>query len=192
MHFYNWYRFSSNPMRNDACHEKACLKFFVVVIPKEGLAGRAPSILVGYDTDYKIILCWIHRSYATGHVTFIPKEGGPRQYFFWYDNEIDLKACTWHSSNARKFDSGPTDWILDLFSAWKIHFYSGATIMLWQVSCFNYSMHITLIALCGSVRELNLCHFKQAYLQHICHSHWMDKSGYFFHLTLAKKDSTQP
>ncbi len=34
-----------------ACHEKTNLNVFVILIPKEALVGRAPSILY---TDYKL------------------------------------------------------------------------------------------------------------------------------------------
>ena len=37
------------------CHEKMCLMNFVVVIPKEGLVGRAPSILLVWHRLQNII-----------------------------------------------------------------------------------------------------------------------------------------
>ena len=60
----------------DTCHEKTDIKVFVVVIPKEGLAG-----------------C-LHKLYSI--VGFIPKDkeglAGP-QPFFVYDNGKDPKVC---------------------------------------------------------------------------------------------------
>ena len=55
------------------CHGKTCLKILISVIHKEGL-----PILFGYDTDYKIVLCRLHRLYFV--VGVILKEGlaGPR------------------------------------------------------------------------------------------------------------------
>ncbi len=40
-----------NERKIELCHGQTCPKIFVVVIPKEGLAGGA------HDADYKIILC---------------------------------------------------------------------------------------------------------------------------------------
>ncbi len=53
--------------------KKPDLKVFVVVIPKEGLGG-----FFGYDTNYKILLCCLHRLYSVAGV--IPKEdiAGPQ------------------------------------------------------------------------------------------------------------------
>ncbi len=76
---------------SERCHEKMCLKIFVVVIPKEKLEGPRQSFF-GHDTDYKIVLCCLHRLYSVDGV--LTREGlvGPRQSFFWYDNDKDLKA----------------------------------------------------------------------------------------------------
>ena len=57
----------------EVCHEKMCFKIFVVVIPKEGLAGGAPPILLWVWRDYKIVFCSLHRLYSV--VVVIPKEG---------------------------------------------------------------------------------------------------------------------
>ncbi len=45
----------------ELCHGKSCVEVFVVVIPKEGLAGSPPHSFFGYDTNYKIVLCHLHR-----------------------------------------------------------------------------------------------------------------------------------
>ncbi len=91
----------------ELCHGKSCLKIFVIVILKEWLVDRAPHIL---------LLVW-HRLFPSlaeyyFKVGVIPKEGlvetrlpillrvYPKkdwqrpacQYFFWYDNNKDLKA----------------------------------------------------------------------------------------------------
>ncbi len=53
---------------------------------------------VWYDTDYRIVLCCLHRIYFI--VSVIPKEGLavlvpalPALPSFGYDNDKDLKAC---------------------------------------------------------------------------------------------------
>ncbi len=88
----------------EPCHGKTSFKIFVVVILKEGLAGPCTS-LFGYDTDYKIVLCYLHRLYSK--VGVIPKEGlaGPaRQSLFGYDNYKDINwdlrhVFLWHGSS---------------------------------------------------------------------------------------------
>ncbi len=57
----------SCPCIHMTTHDMRHLKVFVVVIPKEGLAGFE------YDTDYKILLYCLHGLYS--EVGVIPKEG---------------------------------------------------------------------------------------------------------------------
>ncbi len=77
----------------ELCHEKMCLKIFVIVIPKEGLPGRAPSILFGYDIDYKLYSA-AFTDYILQSVSCQEKDqrGPTHQSLFWYDNDNNLKA----------------------------------------------------------------------------------------------------
>ncbi len=74
---------------------KQTLKVFVIVIPKEGLAGGAPPILL-----------WIwhrlqNKIYEGSRVIFYSRWNTQRriggalacQFFFGYDNDKDLKVC---------------------------------------------------------------------------------------------------
>ena len=49
------------------------LKIFGVVIPKERLLGRTPAIFVWYDTDYRFVICSLHRLHCI--VNVIQEEG---------------------------------------------------------------------------------------------------------------------
>ncbi len=60
-------------------------------MPKEGFGAGHCQSFFGYDFDYKIVLCCLHRLYSV--VDVIPKEGlvGPAcQSFSWYDTDKDL------------------------------------------------------------------------------------------------------
>ena len=57
---------------NDVHHEKTDLKVFVVVIPKEELAGSQPrQSFFGYDTECKILLYCLLRLYSVVTVTVV-------------------------------------------------------------------------------------------------------------------------
>ncbi len=81
------------------CHGKTCLKIFVVVIPKEGLAGDAPPIplLVWHWLQNTMVrIQYVKAAEYNFIVGVIPKKdwwGGIRQSFFGYNNDEDLKVC---------------------------------------------------------------------------------------------------
>ncbi len=71
-------------------------KVFVIVIPKEGWARVAASILLWvWQQLFRIWVFWLRRSYSL-KVGVIPKEGWapwPCPSFFWYVNDKGLTVC---------------------------------------------------------------------------------------------------
>ncbi len=60
------------------------------------LSSKPSKPFVGYDTDYRILLCSLHRFYFIVHVMskeILAELVGTSQAFFWCDNDKDLKTC---------------------------------------------------------------------------------------------------
>ena len=86
--------------RRRMCHKSASFKIFVV-IPKEGGGRGSTKPSFGNDTDFRCVICSLHRMYCI--VGVIPQEGltGPS---IRYDNDKDLKKRVFaaHSSSVER------------------------------------------------------------------------------------------
>ena len=98
-------------------HEKTDLKFFVVVIPKEGWARLAVPILLSvWHRHLRIWLYWHHRLYSW-KVGVMPKEG-----WAWPRTPTLKSVFSWHAQYML---------IIIVSDPWKMHVWEGAISNQW-------------------------------------------------------------